>query len=111
MIPVPIGVRVWLATGHTDMCRDFASLSLLVREVLRRPSVLLSRTPRRPHDIQHTVCVMRRSSIRGAPSLGWSFRSRIIGAAKSSLRSIPISSRATRVRRRLGYSTQASAPE
>jgi transposase len=36
MIPVPIGVRVWLATGHTDMCRDFASLSLLVREVLRR---------------------------------------------------------------------------
>ena len=36
MIAVPIGVRVWLATGHTDMRKGFASLSLLVQEVLRR---------------------------------------------------------------------------
>jgi hypothetical protein len=36
MIPVPTGVRVWLATGHTDMRRGFASLSLQVQEVLRR---------------------------------------------------------------------------
>ena len=27
MIPVPTGVRVWLATGHTDMRRGFPSLS------------------------------------------------------------------------------------
>ena len=36
MIPVPTGVRVWLATGHTDMRRGFPSLSLQVQEVLRR---------------------------------------------------------------------------
>ncbi len=36
MIPVPTGVRVWLATGHTDMRKGFASLSLQVQEVLRR---------------------------------------------------------------------------
>jgi transposase len=35
MIPIPTGVRVWLATGHTDMRRGFPSLSLLVQEVLR----------------------------------------------------------------------------
>jgi transposase len=27
---------VWLATGHTDMRKGFASLSLQVQEVLRR---------------------------------------------------------------------------
>jgi transposase len=36
MIPVPTGVRVWLATGHTDMRKGFASLSLQVQEVLHR---------------------------------------------------------------------------
>ena len=36
MIPIPSGVRVWLATGHTDMRKGFASLSLQVQEVLRR---------------------------------------------------------------------------
>ena len=36
MIPVPTGVRVWLATGHTDMRKGFASLSLQVQEVLQR---------------------------------------------------------------------------
>jgi transposase len=36
MILVPTGVRVWLATGHTDMRKGFASLSLQVQEVLRR---------------------------------------------------------------------------
>lgn len=34
MIPVPAGVRVWLATGHTDMRRGFPSLALLVQEML-----------------------------------------------------------------------------
>ena len=36
MIPVPSGVRVWLATGHTDMRKGFPGLSLMVQEVLRR---------------------------------------------------------------------------
>ena len=35
MIPVPTGVRIWLATGHTDMRRGYSSLSLQVQEVLR----------------------------------------------------------------------------
>jgi transposase len=52
MIPLASGVRVWLATGHTDMRKGFASLALLVQEVLRRDperaSILLSRPPRQP---------------------------------------------------------------
>ena len=36
MIPVPSGVRVWLATGHTDMRKGFAGLALVVQETLRR---------------------------------------------------------------------------
>ena len=36
MIPVPAGVRVWLAVGHTDMRKGFPGLSLLVQEVLRQ---------------------------------------------------------------------------
>jgi transposase len=36
MIPVPVGVRVWLATGHTDMRKGFAGLSLVVQETLQR---------------------------------------------------------------------------
>jgi transposase len=34
MIGFPPGVRVWLATGHTDMRKGFASLALLVQEKL-----------------------------------------------------------------------------
>ncbi len=36
MIPVPSGVRVWLATGATDMRRGMDSLSLQVQEALGR---------------------------------------------------------------------------
>src|SRR5713101_3544841 len=36
MMPLPAGVRVWLATGHTDMRKGFASLSLQVQEILQR---------------------------------------------------------------------------
>ena len=36
MIPVPPGVRVWLATGQTDMRKGFASLALIVQETLKR---------------------------------------------------------------------------
>lgn len=35
MIPVPAGVRVWLATGHTDMRKGFPGLALLVQEKLK----------------------------------------------------------------------------
>ena len=28
MIPIPSGVRVWIATGHTDMRRGMQSLAL-----------------------------------------------------------------------------------
>ena len=36
MIPIASGVRIWLATGHTDMRRGMRSLALQVQEVLRR---------------------------------------------------------------------------
>lgn len=36
MIAFPSGVRVWLATGHTDMRKGFDGLSLLVQETLKR---------------------------------------------------------------------------
>ena len=36
MIPVPSGVQVWLAAGHTDMRKGFDGLALLVQETLRR---------------------------------------------------------------------------
>ena len=35
MIAIPTGVRVWLATGYTDMRRGFPSLALRVQEVLK----------------------------------------------------------------------------
>ena len=36
MIPLPSGVQVWLATGHTDMRKGFDGLALLVQETLKR---------------------------------------------------------------------------
>ncbi|MCE4226373.1 IS66 family insertion sequence element accessory protein TnpB [Methylobacterium sp. C25] len=36
MIPLPANVRVWLATGHTDMRKGFSSLGLIVQEMLKR---------------------------------------------------------------------------
>ena len=36
MIPVASGVRVWIATGHTDMRRGMNTLALMVQETLRR---------------------------------------------------------------------------
>jgi len=32
MIPIPSGVQVWLATGHTDMRKGFDGLAVLVQE-------------------------------------------------------------------------------
>jgi len=36
MIPVASGVRVWIATGHTDMRRGMNTLALTVQEALKR---------------------------------------------------------------------------
>ena len=36
MIPLPAGMRVWLATGHTDMRKGFPSLALQVQQILQR---------------------------------------------------------------------------
>jgi transposase len=36
MVPVPLGVRVWLAVGHTDMRRGRNSLAIQVQQVLGR---------------------------------------------------------------------------
>ena len=36
MLPVRAGMRVWLATGHTDMRKGFPGLSLLVQETLKK---------------------------------------------------------------------------
>jgi hypothetical protein len=36
MIPISSGVRVWIATGHTDMRKGMQGLSLLVQEGLGR---------------------------------------------------------------------------
>jgi transposase len=36
MIPLPGGVRVWIATGHTDMRKGMQGLALLVQERLGR---------------------------------------------------------------------------
>ena len=36
MIPMPATVRVWIATGHTDMRRGMNGLALQVQEGLKR---------------------------------------------------------------------------
>lgn len=36
MIPIPSGVRVWLAVGHTDMRRGMNSLAIQVQQILKR---------------------------------------------------------------------------
>jgi transposase len=40
MIPVPSGVRVWLAVGRTDMRRGMNGLALQVQEALGRVLVI-----------------------------------------------------------------------
>jgi transposase len=36
MIPVAAGVRIWIASGHTDMRKGMNGLALLVQEGLGR---------------------------------------------------------------------------
>ena len=56
MIPVPAGVRAWLATGHTDMRKGFDGLALIVQETLKRDPhsghlFVFRRPPRRSHQV------------------------------------------------------------
>jgi transposase len=53
MMPIPSGVRVWLATGHTDMRKGFDGLALLVQERLKHD----------PHDGHLFVFRGRRGSL------------------------------------------------
>ena len=51
MIAFASGVRVWLATGHTDMRKGFGTLAVLVQETLEAGStcrrfVCFQRPPR-----------------------------------------------------------------
>jgi hypothetical protein len=73
MIPVPPGVRVWLATGRTDMRKGFDGLALMVQETLKRDPMAdissSSRSPRPTIDIVHIVfakrdCVPVASAVR-----------------------------------------------
>ena len=43
MIPIPSGVRVWIATGHTDMRRGMQGLALQVQDQMRRSSGITCR--------------------------------------------------------------------
>jgi transposase len=36
MIPIPLGVRVWISTGPTDMRKGMGGLALQVQEALKR---------------------------------------------------------------------------
>lgn len=36
MIPVPSGVKIWLAAGYTDMRKGFPGLALMVQGTLKR---------------------------------------------------------------------------
>jgi transposase len=36
MIPLPSGVKIWVATGHTDMRKGMTGLSLLIQEHFKR---------------------------------------------------------------------------
>ncbi len=56
MIPMPSGVRVWIAAGHTDMRRGMQGLALQVQEQLKRD----------PH-----LCVGRRYVSAGSRSRGF----------------------------------------
>ncbi len=44
MIPIATGVRVWIATGHTDMRRGMNSLALQVEAAFRRDPHLATST-------------------------------------------------------------------
>jgi transposase len=40
MIPMPAGMRIWVACGATDMRRGFDGLAMMVQEVLKKSPYL-----------------------------------------------------------------------
>jgi len=53
MIPIPSGVRVWIATGHTDMRRGMNGLALQVQQALKRdPHAGVIRRPKMTPSVQ-----------------------------------------------------------
>ncbi|MBK8908166.1 MAG: IS66 family insertion sequence element accessory protein TnpB [Rhodospirillales bacterium] len=86
MIPVPSGVRVWLATGHTDMRRGFDGLALQVQETLRRDPhsghLFVFRGRREATNILPTVFDSRRLPTAGIRCSAARCRSRPSGAAR-----------------------------
>ena len=61
MIPVPSGVRVWLATGATDMRRGMNGLALQVQQALGRD----------PHGGDLYVCRGKRGDLVAASAATW----------------------------------------
>ncbi len=65
MIPVPSGVRVWLAVGRTDMRRGMNGLALQVQEALGRDphagDLYVFRGARESRDIVHPSAQRSRS--------------------------------------------------
>ncbi|QCL77498.1 hypothetical protein CFBP5877_28180 (plasmid) [Agrobacterium tumefaciens] len=65
MIMVPAGVKVWQATGYTDMRKGFPGLSLILQKALKLTrcvsTVRIIRSWRPTTDILHTNIVSRRS--------------------------------------------------
>ncbi|WP_114944827.1 IS66 family insertion sequence element accessory protein TnpB [Microvirga calopogonii] len=74
MIPVPTGVRVWLATGHTDMRKGFGGLSLLVQETLQPNRHLCVVgdyvAAEEPATVFRHFAALRRHIIRGSQAVG-----------------------------------------
>ena len=77
MIPMPSGVRVWLAVGRTDMRRGMNGLALQVQEALRRD----------PHagDLRRRYADAPAGAPRGAPAAPAGARRRFPPASKSGL--------------------------
>ena len=61
MIPVPSGVRVWLAVGHTDMRRGMNGLALQVQQALGRDPRIHPVTAAYPGGAEPALCFYGRS--------------------------------------------------
>ena len=95
MIPVPSGVRVWLAVGHTDMRRGMNSLALQVQEKLGRDPtraicMFLGGNAVTWSRFSGTTGSACRSTPSGSNGAGLSGRRRPMAQSRSPRRSSPI---------------------
>jgi transposase len=82
MIPVPSGVRVWLAVGRTDMRKGMNGLALQVQEALGRdPHAGDLYVFRGARGKRATLCILplRDWGARGSYSLGSACRTWVAG--------------------------------